>query len=198
MKMLGLVTRRKMVPFRQERGREGCGGAGEGGPPWKVLRGRRSGSSPGDSRRQGQSSGERAWVTPRWSHHYLGNARWVLGGENLREGGEVRSLCKKGLATRDQGDGEGAVREGREGRIPPAALGARTVPRRLRDAVNFQCLCCYEENTFSDPCCPHRRQKSLWRSWDVARRRGETPSLPPPPLSLNIAPGLASVLSTFP
>ena len=34
----------------------------------------------------------------------------------ISEKEEVRSLCaKKGLATKDQGDGEGAVREGREG-----------------------------------------------------------------------------------
>lgn len=166
-------------------------------PPWKVLRGRRSGSSPGDSRRQGQSSGERAGVDPQveslsWECQ-MGSWRC----ENLREGGG-KGPCVARRAWQQETKEMEKERSGKEekGGIPPAALGARTVPRRLRDAVNFQCLCC-EENTFSDPCCPHRRQKSLWRLRGRARRRGVAPSLPSPAF-LNIAPGLASVLSTFP
>lgn len=87
-------------------------------------------------------------------------------------------MARRSLATRDQGDGEGAVREGRESEDSSRSSRARTVPSRLRDAVNFQLPHC-EENTFSDPYMHSPEAEiALETKGCVTRRKGVAPSSP--------------------
>lgn len=59
-------------------------------PSWDVLRGRGLWSSPGDSGRQGWSSGERAGLDTWMRDHGLGNVRWVPGALRVPERGRRR------------------------------------------------------------------------------------------------------------
>lgn len=102
-------------------------------PPWKVLRGRRSGS-PGDSGGRDRAQGRGLGWTP-GGVTILGKARWVLGGVRISEKEEVRVLLWQEGAWQQETKEMEKERSGKEerGGIPPAALGnAHTVPRRLR------------------------------------------------------------------
>lgn len=62
----------------------------ERSPSWGVLRGRGLWSPPGDSGRQGGSSGERAGLDTWMRDHRLGNVSWVPGALRVPERGRRR------------------------------------------------------------------------------------------------------------
>lgn len=121
MKMLGLVTRRKMVPFQAGAWREGgCGGAGSGGH-LEGAEGRRSGSSTWRFQEAGtELRGRGLGWTPRWSH-YLGKARGVLGGVRISGEGGGKGPCVARRAWQQETKEMEKERsgKGREGRDSP-------------------------------------------------------------------------------